>query len=144
MAKTQRRVRNSAGPILAKRLAHALSVLAESLPNPWDESTDYFTPFSAELADAAPLNADTLRTALDIGDRYHLDIDPADLVAVADGWDDHTARGFRTLDAVLRAALTDVTRVFARAEGVVRVRTWILGRLAGGWLVGLRTETTET
>jgi hypothetical protein len=144
MATKQRPPRNSTGPILPKRLAHALSVLAETLPNPWDESTDYFTPFSAELADDQPINADTLRAALSIGERYRIDTSPADLAGAADGWDDDTARGFRTLDAVLRATLTDLTRVFARAEGVVRVRTWVVGRLKGGWLVGLRTETTET
>jgi hypothetical protein len=136
--------RNSTGPILAKRLAHALSVLAETLPNPWDESTDYFTPFSAELADAEPLNADTLRTALEIGASYHVDVDAADFAGAADGWDGEAAQGFRVLDAAFKATLTNVTRVFARAPGVVRVRTWVVGRLAGGWLVGLRTETTET
>jgi hypothetical protein len=137
-------VRNGTGPILAKRLAHALSTLAETLPNPWDESTDYFTPFSAELPDSEPLNADTLRTALQIGERYHVDAGAADFAEIADGWDGETGQGFRVLDAALKATLTDVTRVFARAPGVVRVRTWVVGRLAGGWLVGLRTETTET
>jgi hypothetical protein len=137
-------VRNSTGPTLPHRLAHALSALAETLPNPWDESTDYFRPFAAELADDQPLAPETLRAALKIGDRYEIDADPADLASVADQWDGDTAQGFRAVDAVMRATLTDLTRVFARAPGVVRIRTWILGRLAGGWLVGLRTETTET
>jgi len=140
----ERRTRNSTGPILPRRLAHALSVLAEGLPNPWDESTDYFMPFSAELADDEPLNAETLRPVLGIAERYHIDIDAADLLDATAGWDDATAEGFRVLDAVLDATLTDVKRVFARAEGAVRVRTWILGRIEGGWLVGLRTESTET
>jgi len=137
-------VRNSVGPLLPRRLARALSVLAETLPNPWDESTDYFTPFSAKLADDQALDPETLRTVLKIGMRYRVDTAGADLAAVADGWDDPTAQGFRLLDSVFRATLTDVTRVFARAPRVVRVRTWVLGRLAGGWIVGLRTETTET
>jgi hypothetical protein len=140
-----RTIRNSTGPILSRRLAHAFSVLAETLPNPWDESTDYFMPFSAALADDQPLNPETLRTALAVGERYRIEADAADLVAAGDNWgDEDVARGFRTLDAVMRATLTDLTRVFARADGVVRVRTWVVGRLAGGWLVGLRTETTET
>jgi hypothetical protein len=144
MTPATRKIRNSTGPILPKRLAHALSVIAESLPNPWDESDDYFSPFSAELADAQPLNADTLRAALQIGAHYHLDIDAPDFASVADNWDGEAAQGFRLLDAALKATLTDVTRIFARAPGVVRVRTWVIGRLSGGWLVGLRTETTET
>lgn len=140
----QPKVRNSTGPIVPKRLAHSLSVLAETLPNPWDESTDYFTPFTAELADDQPLNHETLRVALHIGERYDIDLDPADFQAVADESDAETARGYRAVDAVMRATLTELTRVFARAPGVVRVRTWVLGRFEGGWLVGLRTETTET
>jgi hypothetical protein len=136
--------RNATGPAVPKRLAHALSAIAETLPNPWDESTDYFIPFSAKLDGEGPLDPDALRIALKVGTRYQLDVDSADLAKAADEWDDETARGFRLLDAVFRATLTDVTRVFARAKGVVRVRTWVLGRLEGGWLVGLRTETTET
>jgi hypothetical protein len=137
-------VRNSTGPVLAKRLAHALSVVAETLPNPWDESTDFFVPFAAALADAQPLNVDTLRAALEVGDQYHLDVDGTNFGDVADEWDGEAGQGFRLVDTMFKATLTDVRRVFARAPGVVRVRTWVLGRLAGGWLVGLRTETTET
>ena len=48
------------------------------------------------------------------------------------------------LGAVMNATLTNLTRVTARAPGVVRVRSWVIGRLKGGWLVGLRTESTET
>ncbi len=44
----------------------------------------------------------------------------------------------------MKATLTDTRRVSARAPGVVRVRTWLVGRFTGGWLVGLRTESTET
>jgi len=139
-----RTVRNSNGPILPKRLAHALSVIAETLPNPWDESTDYFTPFSVPLPDDQPLDPETLRTALAIGERYHVELAAADLGSVADEWEGEAGQGYRTLDAVMQAALTDVTRVFARGPDVVRVRTWLLGRFTGGWLVGLRTETTET
>jgi hypothetical protein len=51
--------RNSTGPALPARLAHALSVIAESLPNPWDESTEYFVPFHAALAEGEALDAET-------------------------------------------------------------------------------------
>jgi hypothetical protein len=141
---TKSKVRNSTGPALPKRLAHALSVIAETLPNPWDESTDYFVPFSVAFADDQALTSDSLHKALDVGDRYELDLDTPDLAGAADGFDGEMAQGFRLLDAAFKATLTDLTRVFARAPGVVRVRTWVVGRLAGGWLVGLRTETTET
>lgn len=136
--------RAGSGPALPKRLAHALGVVAETLPNPWDESTDYFTPFSAALADDQPMTPETLRVALQVGDRYHLDIGGADWASVADNAEGALAEGYRMLDKIMSATLTDLSRVFARAPGVVRVRTWVVGRLAGGWLVGLRTETTET
>ena len=61
---TKKSPRNSHGPILPTRLAHALSAIAQTLPNPWDESTDYFVPFSAELDISKPMNAANLRQAL--------------------------------------------------------------------------------
>jgi len=135
----------SAAQPLAVRLAHALSTLAAGLPNPWDESTDYFSPFHAELPAGAALDEATLRAALQVSSRYRLDIDGVDLDAVATDWgDEEAAAGFRLLDAVMQASLSDLCKVSARAEGVVRVRTWVVGRFASGWLVGLRTETTET
>jgi hypothetical protein len=137
--------RNSSGPILPKRLAHALSLLAQTLPNPWDESTDYFTPFSAELADDQALTPETLRHPLAIGPQFSVDLADVDLAATGDDYgDEEAAKGFRLLDVVMRATLTDIRRISARAPGVVRVRTWVVGRFKGGWLVGLRTESTET
>jgi hypothetical protein len=131
--------------VLAKRLAHALSVLAQTLPNPWDESTDYFTPFSAEMPDSEPMTVESLGHALAVGPKFHLDLDGVDLAQTgADYGDPVAAQGFSVLGAVMNATLTNLTRVTARAPGVVRVRTWVIGRLAGGWLVGLRTESTET
>src|SRR5262247_682246 len=64
---TNRLPRNSHGPVLPTRLAHALSAIAQTLPNPWDESTDYFVPFSAEFDVSKPMNADSLRQVLDVG-----------------------------------------------------------------------------
>ena len=128
----------------AERLARALSLIALDLSNPWDESTDRFFPFHAPMADDLPLDAESLRVPLGVGARYHLDIGDPNLGEVADNWGGPDAVGYRLLDAVLRAAVTDLKLVFARADQVVRVRTWLIGRLPGEGLVGLRTETTET
>jgi hypothetical protein len=137
--------RNSHGPALPTRLAQALSAIAQTLPNPWDESTDYFKPFFAELAASQPMTADSLRQALEVGGHFHLDLAPVDLTATGTNFGDKTlAEGFALLDVVMKATLTDITRVSARATGVTRVRTWVLGRFQGDWLVGLRTESTET
>ena len=128
----------------AERLAHAFSLVALDLSNPWDESTDRFFPFHAPLADEVALDAQGLRAPLAVGERFHLDVQPADLGQVADNWGGDAAVGYRLLDTVMRAALTDLVLVFARRDGAVRVRTWLLGRLPGQGLVGLRTESTET
>ena len=144
-ATTRRSLRNSHGPILPVRLAHALGAIAQTLPNPWDESTDYFTPFSTEIDASKPMDADSLRGALHVGGHYQLDLASVDLTATgANFGDDALAKGFALLDVVMKSTLTNITRVTARAPGVTRVRTWVLGRFAQGWLVGLRTESTET
>ena len=133
-----------AAPSRAERLARALSLIASDLSNPWDESTDAFVPFHAPLADDVALDAQGLRAALGVASRFHLDVEDPNLAEVADNWGGDDAVGYRLLDAVMRAALTDLKLVFARADNVVRVRTWLVGRLPGEGLVGLRTESTET
>ena len=144
-ASTRKSPRNGLGPALPARLAHAIGSIAQTLPNPWDESTDYFLPFSVELDASKPTSAETLREALKVGARFQLDLAAVDLTAAGANFGDETiAEGFALLDVVMKATLTDITRVTARAPGVTRVRTWVLGRSAKGWLVGLRTESTET
>jgi hypothetical protein len=136
---------SAALPSRGERLAQAFNLIARDLSNPWDESTDRFLPFHAALADGVPLDAAGLRAALDIGPRFHLDVSEPDLDEVAANWgDEDGSAGYRLLDRVMRAALTDLRLVHARAEGVVRVRLWLLGRLPGAGLVGLRSESTET
>jgi len=142
---TKKSPRNSHGPILPTRLAHAFSAIAQTLPNPWDESTDYFTPFFTQFAASQPMSAESLRQPLEVGGHFHLDLAPVDLKATGTNFGDETlAQGFTLLDAVMKATLSDITRVTARAPGATRVRTWIVGKFGGSWLVGLRTESTET
>ena len=127
---------------MAERIAKAFAVLASGLPNPWDESTDFFRPFSAPFAAGSPINEATLKAALKIGARYKLDI--SDVGVLGEGYGEPEESSFRVLQSVMNAALTETKLVFARGKGVVRVRTWILGRTPAGDLAGLRTETTET
>ena len=129
-------------PSMAQKIAKALAVLASGLPNPYDESMDYFRAFSAPFAVDSPINEATLRVALKIGARYHLDI--TDLGVLGEGYGDPEESFYRVLQSAMNATLGETKLVFARAKGVVRVRMWILGRAATGGLAGLRTETTET
>lgn len=133
----------------ADRLARALKALSRGLPNPWDESTDYFHGFTAVMPASTELTAESFRAALDIGARYEIDLSPADEVLAsiskAQAADDEDlAAGYRQLAAVMRATLTERSLAFARGKGVVRVRIWLFGRAEGGVLVGLRSIGTET
>lgn len=135
--------------VQARRLAGALEALADGLPNPWDESTDYFHGFVAVLAACTRLDPETFRQALGIGERYRIDLSPADDMLTALGnaeadWGKDIAGGFRQLAHVMRATLTERSLAFARGKGVVRVRIWLFGRSEDGTLVGLRSISTET
>jgi hypothetical protein len=94
------------------------------------------------------LNGDTFHRALKIGARYRIDLSSADQLLSnggdPDGWGDEVAAGFRLLEKVMRATLSEVSVAFARATGVVRVRMWLFGRSEDGTLVGLRSTSTET
>ena len=131
------------------RLAAALQALANGLPNPWDESTDYFRGFAAVLPARTELDAEAFRSSLSIGARYHIDLSPADQILAALGnaqaaWGDDIAGGFHQLGQVMRATLDELSLAFARGKGVIRVRVWLFGRSADGTLVGLRSISTET
>lgn len=150
-SRTKSRARAAATPaapgVPARHLAAALQALASGLPNPWDESTDYFHSFAAVMPAATELSADSFRRALGIGARYHIDLSSADsrLTQITEAdWGAEIAGGFRQLHAVMRATLDNRSIAFARGNGVVRVRVWLFGRTEDGTLVGLRSISTET
>jgi len=133
----------------AERLARALQALTKGLPNPWDESTDFFHHFTAVMPAKTKLDAEAFRAALGVGARYEIDLSPADKILAKLGSDEaargkDVAGGFRQLRTVMRATLKDPQLAFARGKGVVRARVWLFGRTHDGTLVGLRSESTET
>jgi hypothetical protein len=142
------RTASTAGPIVAAKLARALHALARDLPNPADESTDFFHPFVAALSPQSRLDRDTFHRALEIGSRYTVDLSSADQLFAgatdAGNWGEEIAHGFQLLEKVMRATLAEPSVAFARARGVVRVRMWLFGRSDDGSLVGLRSTSTET
>jgi hypothetical protein len=125
-----------------------LAAVARHLPNPMDESTDFFRAFTAAYPASASVDSATFHQALNVGHRYSIDLSSADSFFAnagdPDNWGEDTARGFRLLEKVMRATLTDPSVAFARADGVVRVRMWLFGRSEDGWLVGLHSTITET
>ena len=112
---------------LPKRLATAFAHVARDLVNAWDESTDAFRGFSAPFDAGA---ADALRQSLKVGSRFELDASALDPHAF-DDWGEPWLSAYTTLAALMQATLTDVQVVHARAPGVVRVRTWVVGVFEG-------------
>lgn len=140
--------RRSAAPVHAQRLAAALQALARGLPNPWDESTDYFQRFVAAMPASKKLGVESFRAALKIGARYDIALASANEVlsglSKADDDGEEVIAGFRQLATVMRATLHELSLAFARGKGVTRVRVWLFGRAEDGTLVGLRSISTET
>ena len=139
--------RSAPPPATVVNLAKGLAAIARHLPNPTDESTDFFRSFSAAYPSESPIDSATLHQSLSVGKRYAIDLSSADgfftNAGDPDNWGDD-ARGFQLLEKVMRATLTDLSVAFARADGVVRVRMWLFGRSEDGWLVGLHSTITET
>ena len=132
---------------LAAKLSKALSALAKDLPNPADESTDYFHPFVAALPSSSELSPETIKQALKVGASYRIDWSSADgLFSNAtdeDNWGD-IALGFRLLEKVMQTSLSEISVAFARRKGLTRVHMWLFGRAEDSTLVSLHAMTTET
>jgi hypothetical protein len=135
-------------PVHAQRLAAALQALSHGLPNPWDESTDYFHGFVAAMPASTKLGVESFRAALKIGARYDIALASANEVlsglSKAEDDGEEAIAGFRQLATVMRATLHELSLAFARGNGVTRVRVWLFGRAEDGTLVGLRSISTET
>ncbi len=130
-------------PEVAQRFARSLSALAADLVNPYSESTDDFDPFHARLIVGREFNEPALRAGLSVSERYQLDTRELDPHAFEE-WGEPYVSAYALLYKVMSSTLTDLQVIKARAPGVVRVRTWFVGRLGDEWLVGLRTMSTET
>src|SRR5690348_5889772 len=92
-----------ASSLQAMRLAAALQALSRGLPNPWDESTDYFHRFVAAMPASTKLGVESFRAALKIGARYDIALSSARdvLTSLSKAGDDgeEVVAGFRQLAA---------------------------------------------
>jgi hypothetical protein len=132
----------------AIRLARSFQALADQLPNPWDESTDYFAAFAAGLAAETPLDGEAFRRAAGVAASFQIDLSPASAKLAAQGaqdsWGKDVAGKFRALEQAMTAALGELWLAHARGDGVIRVRMWLFGRGRDGALIGLHSISTET
>jgi len=132
----------------AARLAAELHALSAGLPNPWDESTDYFAGFAVALPAAVAVDAEALRAAFGIAAHCEISLAPAAplLASLGDAqasWGDKISAGFRRLGQVMVAELGELWLAHARGAGEVRVPLWLFGR-GDGALIGLSSISTET
>lgn len=133
--------------VLATRLASALRAMAAGLVNLHSESTSTertFSRFVLPLAPSIAITPESLAVALKIGPRYHIDLISAAGQLDASEWDADQQVGYRLLTQMMSAKLGDLFIAFVRGDAVIRVRTYIFGRLDDRFLVGLRAITIET
>ena len=127
---------NTTSHSLPARFARALGTLASGVPNPWDESDDYFRPFYVELPSVAVLDDATLRAALKVSSRYRLDVASINLDEVAGEAEGELAASYHLLGTVMNATLTEIQRINARApRGGARatVARWTVPITLAGW-----------
>ena len=93
-------------------------------------SNGFLRPFSAPFDSIVRLTKQPCGLRFKIGARYEIDISIWTPWARAGGEPEESY--FKVLQGAMNATLRETKLVFARAPGVVRVRTWISGRPAAG------------
>jgi len=135
----------------AFRLSHALSALVAGEPNWWSENLEPgdWGPFHGALDPATPLSAESFRacageassrtiSSRPFGDFLDYVLDPQT------GLGEASVSVWQAFKDITEALLTDRI-VFKVGEGeIVRVRTYLVGRIADGSVVGIRAVTVET
>jgi Nuclease A inhibitor-like protein len=130
-------------------LSRALQTLATGLTLGLGSESDYpFKAFCAPLPKSLPLNAETFRAAAGIGHTFKLDVSPAsEFFKISEEPDQNSSEkvaAYKLLGKVMRVSLKNLTMIYVRGDNVVEVRFYLVGRLAAGSLVGLRSISVET
>ncbi|HEY1369198.1 MAG TPA: nuclease A inhibitor family protein [Gaiellaceae bacterium] len=135
----------------AFRLSHALSSLVAGEPNWWSESLNPgdWDPFHAALDPATELTADSFRTAAGEAKSRAISSRPFDdfLDYVLDPGTDLGEPSVSTWSAfkqISESLLTDRIIFNVGEEEIVNVRTYLVGRVHDGSLVGIHAVTVET
>jgi|SRR5215470_17535192 len=135
----------------AFRLAHALSSLVAGEPNWWSESLEPgdWGPFHGALDPATPLSAESFRTCAEEAASRTISSRPFSdfLDYVLDpktGLGEPSVSTWQAFKQISDSLLTDRI-IFKVGEGeIVRVRTYLVGRIPDGSVVGIRAVTVET
>jgi Nuclease A inhibitor-like protein len=135
----------------AFRLSHALSALVAGEPNWWSESLEPgdWGPFHGTLDPATPLSAESFRACAGEAASRTISSRPFSdfLDYVLDpktGLGEPSVSTWHAFKQITESLLTDRI-IFKVGEGeIVRVRTYLVGRIADGSVVGIRAVTVET
>jgi hypothetical protein len=133
------------------RLSHALSSLVAGEPNWWSESLEPgdWDPFHAALDPGTELTTDSFRTAAGEAKSHAISSRPFDdflnhVLDPATGLEEPSVATWSAFRQISEALLADRI-IFEVGEGeVVNVRTYLVGRVADGSVVGIRAVTVET
>ena len=133
------------------RLSHALSSLVAGEPNWWSESLNPgdWDPFHASLDPATELTAASFRAAAGEAKSREISTRPFDdfLNYVLDPATDLGEPSVATWSAfkqISESLLTDRIIFNVGEDQIVDVRTYLVGRVADGSVVGIHAVTVET
>jgi nuclease A inhibitor-like protein len=135
----------------AFRLSHALSSLVGGEPNWWSESLNPgdWDPFHAALDPGTELTADSFRAAAGEAKSRAISSRPFDdfLDYVLDpgtGLEEPSIATWSAFKQISESLLTDRIIFNVGEDEIVSVRTYLVGRVADGSVVGIHAVTVET
>jgi hypothetical protein len=132
------------------RLAHSLSALVAGEPNWWSESlkSGDWDPFHGPLDPAAALTADSFRACAGVGARRTISSRPfddyLDYVLGPAKLGEPSVSTWRAFQQIAGLVLSDRTIFSVGENGTADTRTYLVGRIADGSVVGIRAVTVET
>jgi nuclease A inhibitor-like protein len=135
----------------AFRLSHALSSLVAGEPNWWSESLTPgdWDPFTAPLDPSTALTADSFRTCAGEAKSRAISSQPFDdyLDHVLDpgtGLDATSVSTWSAFRQISESLLTDRIIFKVGEDQTVKVRTYLVGRVADGSVAGIHAVSVET
>jgi hypothetical protein len=147
---------NFAAP--AEKLAKAFEVMADGLRHPGSEADYSYTAFAARLPKRTKLTAERFRAAAGLASHFTVNLVSDEVMSTFESWapppeDEPLERVFHRyrratvelLKSMMVATVTDLVEAYV-SDGE-RSPTWdhyVIGRLADGSLVGLRTTVVQT
>jgi hypothetical protein len=132
------------------RVSHSLSALVAGEPNWWSENLQPgdWDPFHGPLDPAAPLTADSFRGCARVAAGRTISSRPfddyLDYVLGPARLGEPSVSTWRAFQQIAGLILSDRTIFSVGENGTANVRTYLVGRIADGSVVGIQAVTVET